>query len=105
MELAIFLSISIAMFAVFFVNELSMFVLFHNEWKLWHNIWDNIDTFKPEGCSARYYTSDKFPNKRLVVWKNYDSALFDIITDECILCSFYKRYSKKCATYLINKHK
>lgn len=105
MGLVIYFSISIAVLAVLFVNELSMFVLFHKDWKLWHDIWNNIDTFKPDGCTTRYYTSDKFPNKRLVVWKNYSSALFDNITDDCVLCSFYERYSKKCATYLINKHK
>lgn len=101
----IFSILVITVIAIFIVNDLYVFVFLHKEWKLWHEIWNNIDTFKPAGYTGRYYMSDKFPNKRLVVWENNGSALFDCYTDECVLCSFYERYSKKCAEYLLNKHK
>lgn len=78
-----------------------------DQYKRWKVITKNIDTFEigEKSSDTIYFVSPLFPDMYLVYWiTDEEVTLHNVNTLECILSSFYKKYSKKVYNLLKNKY-
>ena len=102
----ILMSFLCLIYAIIFCNQTVYCMIFErDDYKKWQFVIKNIDTFEISGkiSEAVYFVSPLFPNMELICWTDREEA--SLHSDHnCVLCSFYKKASKKVYNLLKNKY-